>query len=102
MQTASDRAMAVEAVGPEMVLRGIQPGDEVIFEPSDVLLPRPGDVVVYEREGRLCFGEYVEPGLITHSVVPPLAAVTTKAHPILGVAIEVRRKLRPAPVSPQI
>ena len=86
-----------------MVLRGVSKRDIVIAEPSGILRPKPGDVVLYRKsKSELRLGEYIGGGVISHVTVAQIASVDSRKHPPVAVCLEVRRSLRSAPVSPQL
>jgi len=96
MQAVSEDAFAVTVSIRRMVLRGIAPDDIVTCEPVAVLKPRPGSVVLYAEKGSkvLEFGVYQAPHITHHSSEAP-EVVALEDATIVGVAVEVRRRLTP-------
>ncbi len=96
MQAVSEDAFAVTVSSRRMELRGIAPDDIVTCEPAAVLKPQPGSVVLYAEAGSkvLEFGVYRAPYITHHSSEAP-EVVALEDATIVGVAVEVRRRLTP-------
>lgn len=90
-------AVSTEAIGFEIgeaskLAPGVAAGDRLVVEPAHVLDPRDGDLVVYGMEGQHWHvGQMIEGRVwsLVGGAMKPIADAS-----VLGVAVELRRKLR--------
>lgn len=91
---ASPRAFALTIASRSLNAAGVLPQDRVVLEPTDVLQPRAGDVVVTVGDGAFCAYRYFPPQLLPVSTDPDCGPASIADSRVAGVAVHVLRVLR--------
>lgn len=91
---ASRRAFALTIASRSLNAAGVLPDDCVVLEPTDVLPPQAGDVVVTVGEGTVCGYRFFPPQLLPVSTDPDCRPTPIDDASVAGVAVHVVRSLR--------
>ena len=91
---ASRRAFALTIASRSLNAAGVLPDDWVVLEPTDVLAPQAGDVVVTVGDGTVCGYRFFPPHLLPVSTDPDCRPTPIARARVAGVAVHVARALR--------
>ena len=91
---ASRRAFALTIASKSLNAAGVLPDDCVVLEPTDVLAPQAGDVVVTVGDGTVCGYRFFPPQLLPVSTDPECHPTPIDRANVAGVAVHVVRSLR--------
>lgn len=91
---ASRRAFALKIGSRSLNAAGVLPEDCVVLEPTDVLVPQAGDVVVTVGDGTVCGYRFFPPHLLPVSTDPDCRPTPIDRAAVAGVAVHVVRALR--------
>lgn len=91
---ASRRAFALRIASRSLNAAGVLPQDRVVVEPTDVVTPQVGDVVVTVGDGSVCGYRFHPPQLLPVSTDPDCHPTLIERAVLAGVAVHVVRALR--------